>query len=326
MQQHPFLKSCEPELLFPAARMDMVSSESTPSEIDKMEDQTEEDCIMIEKQQRPKCRLPVPAFSVDKTASAAVPVKEKIANVIRKRQNMSDSNRSQGSRIPMLCILQPSIENLEPTFKDNKPVRINSPTNIRQETRLQTPKPLARSNTTPFSHMGKPVIARQQQIKSPSVTTSSIPRRSPLSDIKSNIQQQLKKNKKELPPKCSVYRKRLPAGESRTARLMMGLSSTGRRQSYKSREDGTQVDEHGISPSFSHRFNGKPLHSEDKKRPMSFAASSKSMSQLPIYFQHKSIPESYNKRQSVPAPSANSPENNKHTTKKDASMKTLRVH
>ncbi|KAF1797990.1 kinase-like domain-containing protein, partial [Mucor lusitanicus] len=63
--QHPFLTDYEPELLFPATRLDQDKPPSTPT-------------------QPAKCRLPVPAFSVDKTASASIPVKEKIANVIRK--------------------------------------------------------------------------------------------------------------------------------------------------------------------------------------------------------------------------------------------------
>lgn len=164
---------------------------------------------------KPKCRLPKPAFSVDKNLAASVPVKEKIANVIRKRQTMSDSNRSQGSRIPMLCILQPRIDHLP----DDRP-------------KLRSVKSVKLSD----------VVMKQQKTLTRSKTMPSLkekPKRQPLAD------------------KSSMFRKRLPAGESRTARLTMGLSTNGRRQSYKERENAKEQ----VSPTLEYKKSPNTIKS-----------------------------------------------------------------
>ncbi|GAN04548.1 hypothetical protein MAM1_0067c04009 [Mucor ambiguus] len=411
-EEHPFLTDYEPELLFPATRLDQdVSSQSESDPSDIMHDVEQEDMldhkeqsgvqdmhcfdtditsvlplstvttatvnsdndtIMMEKPPSTpthpaKCRLPVPAFSVDKTASASIPVKEKIANVIRKRQSISDSNRSQGSRIPMLCILQPVIENLKdpeelmhtPRLRSVKSVRLQSPVQKKSVSGGDTKdnshfirKPLTRSNTVPL-HMHQVLKPPpQRQIKPPSTTvptaeTSSHKRssqRSPLSELKSNTRKPkintfsttAPKPKRELPPKSSIYRKRLPAGESRTARLMMGVSTNGRRQSFRQREE--MANENELSPTLGHRF-GKLFSSNKlkesptsptlatKKRPMSFAASSSSphMQPPPNYRSIPSIPplapdsnkSNRLKRQSVPvAPKALDEDRHKRTNKK----------
>ncbi|KAL9554417.1 hypothetical protein PS6_003436 [Mucor atramentarius] len=408
--QHPFLTDYEPELLFPATRLDQdisSQSESDPSDIMHDVDQenmldhkeltavqdmqcfdteitsvlplstvttttvnSDNDTIMMEKPPSTpphpaKCRLPVPAFSVDKTVSASIPVKEKIANVIRKRQSISDSNRSQGSRIPMLCILQPVIENLKdpeelmqhtPKLRSVKSVKLQSPMQKKSVSGGDAKdnvirKPLTRSNTVPL-RMDQVLKPQTRQIKPPSATVSTTEKlshkrasqRSPLSEIRSNTANARKpktnastaapKPKRELPPKSSVYRKRLPAGESRTARLMMGVSTNGRRQSFRQREEMANVNE--LSPTLGHRFGKlfgtnklqEPPTSPTKKRPMSFAASSSSSHmQPPPYRSIPSIPplssdnkSTHNnrlKRQSVPvAPKALDDDRHKRTNKK----------
>ncbi|KAL0135817.1 STE/STE20/PAKA protein kinase [Mucor lusitanicus] len=392
--QHPFLTDYEPELLFPATRLDQdVSSQSESDPSDIMHDVEQEnmldhkkqsgvqdmhcfdteltsvlplstvtttttvssdhDTIMMEKPpstptQPAKCRLPVPAFSVDKTASASIPVKEKIANVIRKRQSISDSHRSQGSRIPMLCILQPVIEHIKdpqelmhtPRLRSVKSVRLQSPVQKKSVSGGDTKdsnfirKPLTRSNTVPL-RMDQALKPPQRQIKPPSATVSTAEKlshkRPPLSELKtnsnnnntrkpkSNTATAPSKPKRELPPKSSVYRKRLPAGESRTARLMMGVSTNGRRQSFRQRED--MANENELSPTLGHRF-GKLFSSNKvkepptsptttKKRPMSFAASSSSS--------HMQPPPTYRSIPSIPPPLA-APDSNKSNRLKRQSV------
>jgi hypothetical protein len=310
-----------------------------------------------EKQPITKCRLPLPSFSVDKRVSAAIPVNEKIANVIRKRQSMSDTNRSQGSRIPMLCILQSlPEEETKPKLRTVKSVRLNTPSPLPQQIKSLSGssannenaasaastvvrKPLTRSNTMPS--IKSPPSSRRLNNKSPlsNIETKSSSQkrsspRSPLTDLKTNTTRKspqpppTQKVKKELPPKSSIYRhKRLPAGESRTARLMMGISTNGRRQSFRSREEEPAVE---LSPTLGHRF-GKLFHKtstqtvnlappllqhptasatttpQNKRRPMSFAASSSSLILTSNKYEKSNIPTTtatnkQQKRQSVPIP------------------------
>lgn len=319
-----------------------------------------------------KCRLPLPSFSVDKSVSAAIPVNEKIANVIRKRQSMSDSNRSQGCRIPMLCILQPVMEPvIEPVVEEEtiiKQPRLRSVKSVRLPPQQQrslsgssenmqlTRKPLSRSNTVP-SRMDQNVKSPPaRQIKSPLSNLETKPSqkraspRSPLNDIKSNIRKPkitspqpppTQKMKKELPPKSSIYRhKRLPAGESRTTRLMMGVSTTGRRQAFRQREELHEKElapTLGLGSRLGKVFSKKDLDS--KKRPMSFAASASSMlvrSNTEIPSPIKSIPnhkdsQPRSRRQSVPIPPTKMMEEATKNNKKSNnaiknSINALRVH
>ncbi|KAI9252565.1 kinase-like domain-containing protein [Helicostylum pulchrum] len=367
--QHPFLKDYEPELLFPATRLeeeeedissqsdsdqldnimhDIIIEQETPNELNHKQLNTTTDVHYFDTETASvlplpptKCRLPLPSFSFDKSISAATPVKEKIANVIRKRQSLTDSNRSQGSRIPMLCILKPVTEEpvaaaiivKQPRLRSVKSVRLPPQQLIQQKSSVDvTPipprKPLNRSNTAPA-----PAQKRQSQ-------------RSPSSDVKSNLRKPkitspqpppTQKAKKELPPKSSIYRhKRLPAGESRTARLMMGVSTTGRRQSFRQREE----TEKEVAPTLGNRF-GKLFNKKEteKKRPISFAASSSSALLSKPPQQHntetssiKSIPNKLttrSRRQSVPIPPSKLIEETKSTKKSNGiknSIKALRVH
>lgn len=448
--QHNFLKDYEPELLFPATRLDGtveiededeeilddggedVSSQSDTLEdnmmqdvepllldskqIDTMEDiqcaEAEVVSVVIQPspsttssipppqpqpQQQPssttvktpieekaplKCRLPLPAFSVDHRKSAAVPVKEKIANVVRKRQTMTDANRSQGSRIPMLCILQQHYvleDEPEPMVvveeKSAPPPRLRSVKSVKLPARVASPprqkksisgdnispsaaaptpvlsrKPLTRSNTVP-SRMINASKSKVDTPSTPKVSNKRASTRSPLQDItKSNTRKPKTTTtavetpvKKELPPKSSIYRhKRLPAGESRTARLMMGVSTNGRRQSFRQREESGQEKEE-LSPTLGHRFGKLFTHKDSlnsptpKRRPMSFAASSSSM---PKYNSEANTtkpiptppPQRRSRRQSVPAASLTSSTNGDDNSKKKSShgiksnVNILRVH
>lgn len=322
-------------------------------------------------QQPAKCRLPLPSFSVDKSVSAATPVNEKIANVIRKRQSMSDSNRSQGCRIPMLCILQPVVEPvvepvIEPVIEApvTKQQRLRSVKSVKlppmqkksfsgtSESTQMIRKPLSRSNTVPI-RMDQNMKSPTRQIKSPVEKLETKPSqkrasaRSPLNDIKTNIRKPkitspqpppTQKAKKELPPKSSIYRhKRLPAGESRTARLMMGVSTTGRRQSFRQRDETSEKEVAptlGLGSRLGKVFGKKDL--ESKKRPMSFAASSSSMlirNNTEIPSPIKTIPQKdspRSRRQSVPLPSTKMMEdptkNKKSNNAIKNSIKALRVH
>ena len=291
-----------------------------------------------------KCRLPLPAFSVDQQMSASVPVKEKIANVIRKRQTMTDANRSQGSRIPMLCNLQPMIQQQEEKIHKLRSVKsVKLPSAPPQQKKslsggenTMPRKPLTRSNTVPSN-------IRTNDIKTVPKRVST---RSPLNDIseKPNIRKAKaipsSTQKKELPPKSSIYRhKRLPAGESRTARLMMGVSTNGRRQSFRQRDE----HEKETSPTLGHRFgkifgNKKELSPlptittpNTKRRPISFAASSSSLPKYNSDPSIKSIPTTpRTRRQSVPAPPSSKAEENNSKKKSTHGIKTnvkiLRVH
>lgn len=336
-----------------------------------------------------KCRLPLPAFSVDHRKSAAVPVKEKIANVVRKRQTMTDANRSQGSRIPMLCILQQHYvleDEPEPMLvveeKSAPPPRLRSVKSVKLPARTASPprqkkslsgdnispsaaaaaaaptpvlsrKPLTRSNTVP-SRMINASKSKVDTPSTPKVSNKRASTRSPLQDITKANTRKPKTTatttietpvKKELPPKSSIYRhKRLPAGESRTARLMMGVSTNGRRQSFRQREESGQEKEE-LSPTLGHRFGKLFTHKDSlnsptaKRRPMSFAASSSS---LPKYNSEANTaakpipsppPQRRSRRQSVPAASltsssTNGDDNNKkkssHGIKSNVNI--LRVH
>ncbi|KAI8047708.1 kinase-like domain-containing protein [Gilbertella persicaria] len=280
--QHPFLKEYEPELLFPATRMDQKKSVSHPTTDEKPT------CPPA------KCRLPVPSFSVDRSVSAAIPVKEKIANVIRKRQSMTDANRHQGSRIPMLCI-QPVMEEPELKITESPTGQLKSPTHQFRSS-LSTAD-IQQKRATQRSPLAEPKTRTQRShLDPPSV-----------------------KPKRELPPKCSVYRKRLPAGESRTARLMMGVSTNGRRQSFRQREEG----ETEVTPTLGHRF-GKLFHKPKEatlRRPMSSCSTKPASKPIPESIKSTTHPS---RRPSVPVEDTNKNKSNKDSIKN--SIKALRVH
>lgn len=192
-----------------------------------------------------KCRLPMPSFVLDEDHATAIPANEKIANVRINRQFLTKEHRSQGSRLPMYKIIlespppSPPIQTMSPTSKDllstcGKPlkkarsVRLSSPSVSRSSASSipkadTTRKPYGRSQTLP--------LQQQQQQHKRSSPPSSLPRNA---DKKSSSAQSPpslgKKKESSVTPETSPlsYRpKRLP--ESRTARLMMGISTTDRK-------------------------------------------------------------------------------------------------
>ncbi|KAI9485980.1 MAG: kinase-like domain-containing protein [Benjaminiella poitrasii] len=375
--KHPFLKEYEPELLFPGtpSRLDYDVSSQSGSDMssimhndstvsyDVVDLNTEiatmsplptlkmnDFCCKNAKRSSPKdikCRLPLPSISVvDKSLSVAIPAREKIMNVIRKRQSMTDTNRSQGSRLPMLRSLHPLLEELtvehkEPTIqqksmnselklkKMNLEQKISLSEDIRNDNSNKS-KNIARPNTMPtIRHKLNPL---------PSSTLTSIERTpnkrvsSLAADIKTNIPKpkiivSAKIKKELLPPKDSIYRKRLPINESRTARLSMGLSANNSKPFFRNRIEQAPKKTSVLD------YSEKSLHTEEtttndsKRRPLSFASSlSKpyssdlrmpaSAKNIPPYPTLKGVVAEENsklKRQSVPVPSK---ENRKHSSKK----------
>ncbi|KAG1409956.1 hypothetical protein G6F60_000223 [Rhizopus arrhizus] len=184
--QHPFLKLYPSQVLFPIASKKRKAS-SMPT----------------------KCRIPVRSFALDKSASTSIPVKEKILSVYHKRQSISDTNRSQGSRLPMLCVKQIPIE-----------VEKKAPLVKKIKEKKQQQQALV-----------KTTLKKKAAPNTPS-TLNKIP--VAVNNINAN-----KPN--NIPIKASIYRNKKPAGDSRTARLMMGIS-TARRQSYKTREPAVETN------------------------------------------------------------------------------------
>ena len=184
--QHPFLKLYPSQVLFPIASKKRKAS-SMPT----------------------KCRIPVRSFALDKSASTSIPVKEKILSVYHKRQSISDTNRSQGSRLPMLCVKQIPIE-----------VEKKAPLVKKIKEKKQQQQALV-----------KTTLKKKAAPNTPS-TLNKIP--VAVNNINTN-----KPN--NIPIKASIYRNKKPAGDSRTARLMMGIS-TARRQSYKTREPAVETN------------------------------------------------------------------------------------
>ncbi|KAG0164807.1 Serine/threonine-protein kinase PAK 3 [Apophysomyces sp. BC1034] len=260
-----------------------------------------------------KCRLPVPSFVVDEQVATAIPAQEKIANVLRKRLSISEVSWNQGSRLPMLkAAKEPLIEEPE---EDVKAVQKVKSVRLAQDSSKPPRKPLARANTLPSRMKQQPrsdaekLSAKKTESKeklnrrsnsaekakrSPTssgqqnklrgrVTTDSLkvvsptPPKivSPTPRIRPKVLLTAVDEKKEM-KKPSIYRtKRLP-GESRTARLMMGISTNGRRHSVR---DISQVEKEAAAQPFGRRV-GKFLNvkinlpPEGKRRPVSFAADS----------------------------------------------------
>lgn len=331
VMQHPFLHSCIPELLFPS-NID-VSKETKP------------------KRPPAQCRIPIRSVSWNKQEPSSIPVNETILNVYRKRQSLSDSNRSQGSRLPMLCVKRSVIElpvvempivetllkskhvkgkrplvrtNTMPPAKkqqissakiaNNYRASVNSPvpakvpvnTGIKPNSNTKNKatinaeiksnnntrnKVLKSSNNISNKALPKSLNnSKKVSPKSPSNSSNKVASKSPTNSSKkasptnsnreTSPESPTNSNEKvsskypnnsinrtsvnttnrngttkspgkklrfstasfpsSIPAKASIYRNKKPSGESRTARLMMGIS-TGRRQSYKTRENNTET-------------------------------------------------------------------------------------
>ncbi|CAO3676912.1 unnamed protein product [Rhizopus stolonifer] len=339
VMQHPFLHSCIPELLFPSNMN--VSEETKP------------------KRPPAQCRIPIRSVSWNKQGSSSIPVNETILNVYRRRQSLSDSNRSQGSRLPMMCAKKPAIEppvvempivetllkskpakgkrplvrtNTMPPAKKqqissakvvnnyrasvNSPVPAKAPMNtgiksnnntrnkspinadIKSNNNTRNKAPKSSNNTSNKASPKSLNNSKKVSPKSPNNSSNKVSSKSPTNSSKktsptnsnreispesptnsnkkvspkspnniSNKESSIKSNRtsvnttnrsgttkspekkprlstapfsSSIPAKASIYRNKKPSVESRTARLMMGIS-TGRRQSYKTREQTAET-------------------------------------------------------------------------------------
>ncbi|KAI7906449.1 kinase-like domain-containing protein [Cokeromyces recurvatus] len=375
--EHPFLQEYEPELLFPAAQFNYDVSSQPESDLQSiMHDDTtlnykfDSSIEMRNRSSSPtintktttysnkmhavqspfssrniKCRLPLPSFTMDKSLVAATPVREKIINVICRRQSMTDASRNQGSRIPVLSTLHPLLEELIVEYKKEKietsrlsMQRKANPINARkinqgEKTRLSTNNNNNSNENMKSKNMTKP----KGQLKLPSTNMITNVEKIPIkyADIKTNIPKP--KIVTNISLKNTMYQKRLPISnnESRTARLSMGLSANGARKLFKSK-----AEQESNSSSLEHRAE-KMIRANmikesvssihlSKKRPVSFtsfSASNKHYSDLRVssirtipHYTSSSlkmiVEDSKSKRQSVPASSKISNKNQKHSNKK----------
>ncbi|SAM02488.1 hypothetical protein [Absidia glauca] len=246
----------------------LTTTQSTSSSISS--DAPEESSPPTPPKQLPprKCRLPIPSFVLDEDYATAIPAKEKIANVRTKRQSLTKEHRNQGSRLPMYKIILESpppspIQTMSPTSKNllstcGKPlkkarsVRLSSPP-VPHSSASSIPKadtasrkPYERSQTLPSHHKR-------------SSPPSSLPRNADKkpSSAQSTPSLGKKKDSTVTPTVPLSYRpKRLP--ESRTARLMMGISTTDRKAA------STTSSQH-LTPM------KKKQHDTTQQRPLSFS-------------------------------------------------------
>ncbi|KAF7728832.1 Serine/threonine-protein kinase PAK 3 [Apophysomyces ossiformis] len=341
-----------------------------------------------------KCRLPVPSFVVDEQVATALPAQEKIANVLRKRQSISEINWNQGSRLPMFkAIAEVLVE--EPNEETKKTSNVKS-VRLAQGSAKSAQQTLRRANTLPArvkqqaSPTTEPPYKRKTEPKekpkqprsnstekTKHVATSSSKEKNKLhvrittKDTQKIVSPVPPKVVSPLPPrirpkvllagasdkvetkKPSIYRKKRLPGESRTARLMLGISTNGRRHSVR---DFSQIEKEVALQSPGRRV-GRLLAvktdapPERKKRPVSFAADSPMPDNTyPKKFGFQLQPSSSRttplpkydlkaRRQSAPAPAKqsskgksinrNNDDSTTTTVAKNAaikSVKTVRVH
>ncbi|CAO3590222.1 unnamed protein product [Absidia cylindrospora] len=261
-----------------------------------------------------KCRLPLPSFVLDEEHIASIPAKDKIDGIRLKRQSLTEEHRNQGSRLPMLKMIlaSPSPPPPEPDLllssgmklKKARSVRLSStsaatstipPTSsTRDHSKTDAiRKPLTRSRTLPIQQHPKsappssslPKNTRNTEKKSNQQYGNAVAlpppppplSRSPVSSRKKESTAALNTTK----PHPPAYRqKRLP--DSRTARLMMGISTTGRRSTKAQPSSPTSppispvvaksisTTAKRLSSSLTASLSGKKRQ-ETKQRPLSFS-------------------------------------------------------
>ncbi|ORY95280.1 hypothetical protein BCR43DRAFT_297024 [Syncephalastrum racemosum] len=179
-----------------------------------------------------RCRLPQPSFIVKEQEALSLTAQEKVMSVLRKRQTITDEHRSQGSRLPMLkAMTLPSMKSRKPvsappsTANNNKKVvRRAKSVRLPKETEEKPSKPL-RSHSMYKKSLNATTPPPAPPVKRPE--SSREKRESSLRSPKPRVLFAAGVDEPKKRP--SAYRKkRLPPGESRTARLMMGISTTGR--------------------------------------------------------------------------------------------------
>lgn len=232
-----------------------------------------------------RCRLPLRAFKLTEENANVnnTTTKEKVLSVVKKRQSISEIHWAQGSKLPVFKAQPPSI--LE-DIKEKKIKRVKSvrlPKEQAKETGNNKPvrKPLMRANTMPASQSSNLLLKKQQQQQQQK--PASVPKKSqnnnkptsPVSSSKSIARPKVMfsppaSSAKEQRPKkkVSIYRRKCLPGESRTARLMMGISTTGRVRSPRENMSTSPNENMPPAPSSNSRSF---LRDSIKKRPVSFA-------------------------------------------------------
>lgn len=177
-----------------------------------------------------RCRLPQPSFIVKEQEALSLTAQEKVMSVLRKRQTITDEHRSQGSRLPMLkAMTLPSMKSRKPVSSppstaNKKVVRRAKSVRLPKETEEKPSKPV-RSHSMYKKSLNATTPPPQPPVKRPE--SSREKRESSLRSPKPRVLFAAGVDEPKKRP--SAYRKkRLPPGESRTARLMMGISTTGR--------------------------------------------------------------------------------------------------
>ncbi|ORZ06883.1 kinase-like domain-containing protein [Absidia repens] len=255
-----------------------------------------------------RCRLPLPSFVLDEEHIASIPAKDKIDGIRLKRQSLTEEHRNQGSRLPMLkMILATPPPPPEPDIlissgkklKKARSVRLSS-TSAATSTIPPTPstrdhtktdavrKPLTRSRTLPIQQRHKSVPPSSGLPKNTKNTEKKSNQqngnagapplsRSPVSSRKKEPTAALNTPKDQ---PLAYRQKRLP--DSRTARLMMGISTTGRRSTKGQSSSPTSppaspvvaksisTTAKRLSSSLTASLSGKKRQ-EIKQRPLSFS-------------------------------------------------------
>lgn len=300
-----------------------------------------------------RCRLPIRAFTLKEEEMSSTTAKEKVLNVLKKRQSISEAHWSQGSRLPMFKAMSVPPETLyekaisaEKKLRRAKSVRLQKDASIPASPEKHVRKPLVRSNTAPSHSTQLSLPKSTDKKRSDSVKKSTTEKSRVRSSSKEEAENQPaqrsrprvllvapRQNKDEAPKKrLSIYRRKCPPGESRTARLMMGISTTGRRSARETatsnKTEQPQPREPRSLPKIL-RFD-VGTESADKRR---LAADRKRLSQnlQPQSTQTTPLPVSDMKtrRQSAPAPPKKTSAKDEGTAKGSAlkpGVKVLRVH
>ena len=296
-----------------------------------------------------KCRLPLPAFVIDKDRALAVPAPERVANVLRKRQSMTEESRNQGSRLPVLILSTPTITPVpeELTTSTRKGVHT---------TKLRTtPEPLQRIKAPPASPKRLPTQPSRAKSSDVRISLSPTPAVDDAEKVKRSTEKVCsradnrtligsgrhetpKSQKPPLSPRIDTVspslmvdlssHTKLRIPQSRTARLTLGISTNGRCYSKDipiATEDKRSPGRRAV-PTMSE----KPGSDKGKKsRPASFAGSVNGKESdnaikhlVPISPRWQTHPKS--RRQSAPVPAKNETDLGKASALKG--VKALRVH
>ncbi|KAI9318426.1 kinase-like domain-containing protein [Dichotomocladium elegans] len=220
-----------------------------------------------------RCRLPLRAFKLTEEADGTLTAKEKVLNVIKKRQSISEIYWGQGSRLPMFKSTTNLLDTIqEKKIKRAKSLRLPKEEEKDKKKRQQQRPAISRKPLTPAAMLPADVPNQRQQEPKNFEKNSSTRKKdriealARLSRPKPRLHDKEQQQQPSPPPsakkKASLYRRKCLPGETRTARLMMGISTTGRVR--PSREDPQQQSSETISST--------ATTSSVKKRPVSFVS------------------------------------------------------